>query len=160
MLLWFERSRIYPVFMSLVRMVSRSGDGYMQMLFPLLAAAFSSAVGGHFFAIYISAFAIERLLYLLLKNTLRRQRPSAVVPHIEALVKAFDKFSLPSGHTMAAFLLAAFAVIVFGKAAAIVYVWAVLVGVSRVILGVHYPSDIILGAILGSAIGYIAAAYL
>jgi undecaprenyl-diphosphatase len=65
-----------------------------------------------------------------------------------------DRFSFPSGHATAAFLFAGLAAVSFPVLAPFAYVWASLIALSRVVLGVHFPSDILAGALLGSAIAY------
>lgn len=97
-------------------------------------------------------FAIERVIYFVAKNTLRRQRPAETLNAFTALVVASDKFSFPSGHTSAATLYAVIIYQYFPLIGACLMVWAAGVGASRVILGVHYPSDILAGATLGLSI--------
>jgi len=155
MLLWCGKSRYYPHFMSLVRTVSRSGDCYMQILVPLLLSALYPSTAKSFLSLTLIAFAIERFLYFVLKNTLKRQRPPEVVPDFKSVIQASDQFSFPSGHTMAAFLLAGICCLCFGPLASPLYIWAAAVGSSRVILGVHFPSDILAGASLGTLIAFI-----
>lgn len=154
LLLWCRKSRYYPQFIAMVRSVSRTGDGYMQLLFPSLYWLINPVSGQVFFLLTLSAFLVERPVYFLLKNVLKRRRPPEVVPDFTSIVSASDQFSFPSGHTMAAFLLAGLAVSTIGVAALPLYVWACMVAISRVILGVHFPSDIIAGALLGSFISY------
>lgn len=147
---WCVKSRYHQRFITLVRWVSRSGDGYMQAIVPILIAIASQSLSFLMFALL--AFAIERPIYFLLKHTLKRRRPPEIVPDFSCLVTPADKFSFPSGHTMAAFLLAGLCTNELGAMAAWLYIWASAVGASRVILGVHFPSDILAGALLGSAI--------
>lgn len=160
MLLWCGRSRLYPEFLNWVKVISKSGDGYMQVIFPLLMWALIPSAGTDFIAIFFYGFVIERALYLILKNLLRRQRPPAVIPDFISIVNASDKFSFPSGHTMAAFLLASLSTLTLGPAAAVLYLWASAVGLSRVILGVHFPTDIVAGAVIGYSIAHILLQYL
>lgn len=126
----------------------------MQLLLPLLLLMYEPNSGLTFFILVLSAFAIELPIYFVLKNTLKRRRPPEVVPHFFSLVTPSDKFSFPSGHTMAAFLLAGLATQYFGSDAYALYVWATAVGSSRVILGVHFPTDIFAGACLGTLLSY------
>lgn len=152
MLIWCGRCRYRPALMRIIRLISRSGDGYLQVLIPLLvflvdqnnARAFAILVGG--------AFLLERPLYFVLKNTLKRRRPPEVFSNFTSIIRASDQFSFPSGHTMASFLLAGLVVSFFGPIAWPLYIWATLVGISRVFLGVHFPTDILAGAALGSLI--------
>jgi len=152
MLLWCGKSRFYPALLDWVRLISKSGDGYMQAAFPITLWMLMPALDINFLLLFIYAFTLERTLYFILKNTLKRPRPPEVVENFTSIVQASDQFSFPSGHTMAAFLLAGLSVLVIGAEAAILYLWASAVGVSRVILGVHFPTDILAGATLGTAI--------
>ncbi|WP_448548598.1 phosphatase PAP2 family protein [Thalassotalea fusca] len=155
LLLWCRKSRYYPPFIALIRTISKSGDGYMQLLVPLCCLFIAPELGQPFFVLALLAFSVERPIYFILKNWLKRRRPPEVVPDFTSIVIASDKFSFPSGHTMAAFCLAGLSVMFFGAAAAPLYLWALLVAISRVILGVHFPTDTVAGAVLGTLIAYI-----
>lgn len=155
MLLWCGRYRVYPLFMRVIRMVSRSGDGYTQAIVPLSLFLVDQSLASHFLSLVLLAFLIERPLYFILKNLLKRRRPPEVVPDFTSIIRASDQFSFPSGHTMAAFLLAGLCIAQFGVIAWPIYIWASVVGFSRVMLGVHFPSDIFAGASLGSGIAYL-----
>ena len=158
MLLWCRNSSVFPQLVVAARAISRTGDGYMQLALPVLLLVISPRSGWAFFQLVLYAFAIERCLYVVLKHSLRRQRPPQVVPDFQSIVEASDKFSFPSGHTMAAYLLAGLAFMTFGLVAAPLYLWAFAVGVSRVVLGVHFPSDIVAGACIGSTIALLVTA--
>lgn len=137
--------------------LSRSGDGPYYALFAIFAgiAAFEGSV--LFIQRALLAFAIEVPLFILLKNTLRRARP-VMRKGERAVIKPADRFSFPSGHSMAAFMFAGLVIASFPVYAPLFYTWAVLVALSRVALGVHFPSDVIVGAILGSFIaGFVTA---
>lgn len=72
----------------------------------------------------------------------------------------FDRpatYSFPSGHSAVAFAAALLLHFFYGKAAWFVYVLALLVAVSRVFIGVHYPSDVVAGALIGTAGGWLGA---
>jgi len=60
-------------------------------------------------------------------------------------------WSMPSSHTAAAFVLAVFLATLYPKCRWLVLIWAGLVGVCRVILGAHYPSDVVVGGVIGFA---------
>lgn len=132
------------------RTLSHSGDGHLYFAIGLLLAWFAADTGFDFFVAGVFTFAIELPLYITLKKRFRRHRPFAVVIGANALIVPSDKFSLPSGHTAAAFVMATLVLGFFPAFAGIAYVWALLIGLSRIVLGVHYPSDILAGALLGT----------
>ena len=159
MLIWFSRSRYYPALISFFRLISKSGDGFTQVLLPVLLLLNSGGRHLAFIKTVAAVFCIERALYFVLKNTLKRPRPPEAIPFFSSLVKASDQFSFPSGHTMAAFVLASLFYFYFGAVAAILFVWASLVGISRVVMGVHFPTDIVAGAVLGVVIACLGFYY-
>jgi membrane-associated phospholipid phosphatase len=91
-----------------------------------------------------------------LKALIFRERPFVTHPSIEKLSEAGSS-SFPSGHTLEAFALAAALTFLFSKKKITipVYIWAALVAYSRMALGVHYPSDVLAGIIIGTFIGWI-----
>jgi membrane-associated phospholipid phosphatase len=86
-----------------------------------------------------------------LKYSVNRPRPFVTYPDIIKRGTAGSK-SFPSGHTSSAFALATSVSLCYPKwyVIAPVYAWALAVGYSRMRLGVHYPSDVIVGAIIGA----------
>lgn len=135
----------------LARWVSRSGDGYAYPLFCLIAIAAGHPEGTLLFSMLLFAYALELPVYWALKNVLRRQRPCQRLKLV-SVIRASDQFSFPSGHTTAAFLFAGVASFAMPQVAVYLYAWALAIGLSRVALGVHYPTDIIAGAVLGSGL--------
>lgn len=143
-----------------VKLVSKSGDGYVYLLLGMMLWLFEPEHGTIFMYSALLAYALELPLYLVLKNLLKRQRPCDVFVNFSSHIKPSDKFSLPSGHTAAAFLIASLLANYYPSVGLLAYVWASLIGVSRVMLGVHYPSDIFAGASLGLAISFISLSIL
>lgn len=142
----------------LVRWVSRSGDGYSYAVIALLIASFHGAESIPLITTLVVGFALEIPLFILLKRLLKRQRPYQKNPHFNSIILAHDQFSFPSGHTTAAFLFAGIMSAFFPDWALLLFGWAGAVGVSRVLLGVHYPGDIFAGATLGLGISWYALA--
>lgn len=133
------------------RAISRTADGQLYVVLGL-AASLAVPESFAFISTVVLAFALERSLYWLLKNSLRRRRPADALPGFRSLIRASDEFSFPSGHTSAAFLFVSLMLLQFGPLALPLYLWAVAVGCSRVYLGVHFPTDTVVGAVLGTSI--------
>jgi undecaprenyl-diphosphatase len=150
---WCQRRSSEHLVFRASRWVSRSADGWLYLLLPLLYCLSAGSPAQRFAWLAAAAFSIERLIYWVLKNTCRRRRPPDILPGFRSLITASDCFSFPSGHTCAAFLFAGLCSLEFGPwAACTLYPWATCVGASRVFLGVHFPSDTLAGALLGSAV--------
>ena len=136
----------------LSRVLSRSGEGILHLLIPAVAWLLGLPETGELFALILLSFALERCLHWILKNTLQRPRPQHAIPGLRSLATASNQFSFPSGHSSRAFLLATVLAVIFGEPAVAMYLWAGTVALSRVLLGVHYPGDVLAGAVIGSGI--------
>ena len=90
---------------------------------------------------------------MFLKNVVGRLRPFEVEEGIKLLIDAPKDPSFPSGHTLASVTSATILFLNYRKRAAIFIVLAILIALSRLYLYVHFPSDVIAGAILGVIIG-------
>lgn len=90
------------------------------------------------------------------KYTFRRRRPFEKYPDVVKLSSGGGP-SFPSGHASSAFAIATSVSMSFPKWYVMVpcYIWASGVGVSRIVLGVHYPSDVLAGAIVGAGSAYV-----
>ncbi|WP_018692361.1 phosphatase PAP2 family protein [Algicola sagamiensis] len=129
--------------------VSKIGDGYCYLLIGVFAFGIAGEEGQMFFLLTLFAFAVELPLYFILKQTFKRDRPLSQSVEVRAHIVPSDQFSLPSGHTAAACLMATMISAYFVTFAVIAWVFAILIGIARVVLGVHYPSDVFVGALLG-----------
>lgn len=103
-----------------------------------------------------ASFLVSVGIVQILKYSIRRDRPFITYPEIQKLSDG-GGFSFPSGHTAPAFALATSLSLNFKKWYVVVpsFVWASAVGYSRLHLGVHYPTDILASAIIGTGIGFI-----
>ena len=151
-----ERRTVIPI----AKALSRSGDGYLHLLIPLVLWQLQLPDFPDFLTLLALALSLERGLYWSVKNSLRRPRPQNAIPGLRSLITASDQFSFPSGHSSAAFLLATALVITFGGPVLAMYLWAWGVALSRVLLGVHFPGDILAGALMGSALALASATLL
>ena len=103
------------------------------------------------------SFLVSAFITTALKYSIKRERPFKSYPDIEKATSATG-LSFPSGHTSVAFSTATSLSMEFPKWYIIApsFVWATAVGYSRMHLGVHYPSDVVAGAIVGSGSAYLS----
>ncbi|MCF7832686.1 MAG: phosphatase PAP2 family protein [Candidatus Marinimicrobia bacterium] len=149
----FRRNTVLPL---IFRIISFIGDGYFYGLYLVYLYFSKHDIFRPALFVILLAFATELPLYRVLKNTIRRVRPFNAHDEIENMVYPLDEFSFPSGHTSAAFLVAMIIAHFTPFLAIPMFAFALLVGMSRIYLGVHYPSDIIGGAIYGTGMAQIA----
>ncbi len=95
----------------------------------------------------------------VLKDLFMRPRPCAVLENVHLLVGCGRSFSLPSSHAANSFAVAAALwFLLKDRLAALLVLPAVLISFSRIAVGVHYPADVLAGALVGSTAGWVAAA--
>ncbi len=102
------------------------------------------------------SFLASAFITTVLKDVIRRERPYVNHPEIQP-ISSEGSYSMPSGHTSTAFATATSLRIAYPKWYVVVpsFVWASSVGYSRMHLGVHYPSDVFVGALVGSGSVYL-----
>jgi len=108
-------------------------------------------------AVVIGASVVSSAIVCkIIKNTVQRPRPYTTYPDIEKMTSG-GGYSFPSTHTSGAFSLATSLSLEYPKWYVIVpsYAWASTVAYSRMDLGVHYPSDVLIGAALGIGSAYL-----
>jgi len=144
-------TRIHQYLAICSRYISRTADGPLYLLlgsFLYLNEGLESV----FLQSLLLAFLIERPVYFLLKNSFKRNRPAATLDDFTSLVTPSDQFSFPSGHTSAAFMVAAITGYFMPVLLLPLLIWSTLVGFSRVVLGVHFPTDTVVGMALGISV--------
>ena len=134
---------------------TRCGDGWLWYAMGLAILLFG---GEHRFealgAAGISS-TLSVLLFLCLKRLAGRPRPCQIEPHCWATLLPPDQFSFPSGHTMTAFAVAIPLALFYPALTAGLLFCAFSVAISRILLGMHFLSDVIAGASIGAVIGYL-----
>lgn len=132
--------------------VSRLGDGifwYLLMLgLPLVQGATAWSAVGRMAAVGLLGLAI----YKWLKAKTTRLRPGDCHVLIRPRVPPLDQYSFPSGHTLHAVAFSVVAVFHYPWLAWLLLPFTLLVALSRLVLGLHYPSDVLAGALLGGSL--------
>jgi undecaprenyl-diphosphatase len=151
-----NRSCSKPATRQLFVAVSRLGDGmFWYLLILLLPVAFgSSAILPAARMVLIGAVGVA--MYKGLKRRLLRERPFMSLTGIVVGTPPLDRYSFPSGHTLHAVAFTVLAVSSFPVLAWLLVPFALLVATSRVVLGLHYPSDVLAGAAIGALLALTA----
>lgn len=153
--LWLNRSlglRGVRPFFSTISWLGNGKLWYGLMLaLPLIYGTLGLAASSHLVAVG----AINVVLYRCIKSLTRRPRPCNACDEIMLGAAALDEYSFPSGHTMHAVGFTLTAVRFFPALAVPLLAFTLLVAVSRVILGLHYPTDVALGATIGSCVAWV-----
>lgn len=134
---------------SVFRVASRLGNG--MFWYALMAALLLHFRGEAVPAVLhmVAAAAVGIVIYKLIKQTTLRPRPFRVHPDIACAGAILDQFSFPSGHTMHATSFSVIVLYYFPGLLWLVAPFSLMVALSRPILGLHYPSDVVAGAALG-----------
>jgi undecaprenyl-diphosphatase len=137
---------------ALFRAVSRLGDGVLWYVLIALMPLLLGTAGWRIGAQMLLTGAAGLALYKLLKRKLVRERPFIGLVGIECEMPPLDRYSFPSGHTLHAVLFTSMAVSRVPELAPILIPLAALIALSRVVLGLHYPTDVLVGAALGAGL--------
>jgi undecaprenyl-diphosphatase len=133
---------------------TRGGDGwlwYAMGLVILLAGGTQrfAAVGAG-----LLAAGMGIATFLRLKKATGRRRPCAIEPHCWATLLPPDQFSFPSGHTITAFAVALSLSSFYPELATGLLFCALSIAASRIIMGMHFLSDVLAGAVIGSLMAW------
>ena len=142
----YEGKRIID---TLMYVMSRLGDGPLYAGICLLLLAVNGSAGMALLKVVLPAFGLELIVQKSIKHAVKRKRPCYSLPGIVQRIVPPDEFSFPSGHTAGAFLTATALSSFFPYLAVPSCIFAVLVGISRIYNGVHYPGDVLAGMLLG-----------
>ena len=135
------------------RAVSWLGDGWVWYAL-MLALPVAYGVDGAQAALHMALTGAAGLLvYKLIKNRAVRERPYITHSAIECASAPLDRYSFPSGHTLHAVSFTLMIASYFPEWAGALAGFAFLIALSRVILGLHYPTDVAAGAALGVGLG-------
>lgn len=140
----------------LFALVSRLGNGvFWYALMAVLPLTFGAA--GVASALHMALVgAVGVVLYRMMKGRINRERPFVHNPQIRLGAMPLDRFSFPSGHTLHATAFTIVAVSHHPLLATVLVPFALLVAASRMVLGLHYPSDVVMGATVGAVLAVVS----
>lgn len=146
----FFRTKVRsPLLDNVMKFITRLGDmGMVWIIISVYVIVFmgKGLIGMQMLcALAVTTFIGEGII----KRIFQRKRPCDTTPTEEMIIKKPLGYSFPSGHTASSFAVMTI-MIVFFKSTAIIWITlAVLIGISRIYVHVHYPTDVVVGAILG-----------
>ncbi len=152
-LLWLNRGARYRPLCGLLRLVSRLGNGVVwYSIIAALPVIHGLQTGGRLAIQMLLTGLICLLVYKALKHATGRPRPYEVIPDVAPSALVLDQYSFPSGHTLHA---VAFSVVLIGHHgdwAWFAVPFTLLIALSRPVLGLHYPGDVLAGAAIGAGV--------
>lgn len=158
-LLWIQDYLRNPVLTPILKVITTLGNGgaiWILLTLLLLMLPKTRKVGCMMMAALLGTLLINNIL---LKNLVARTRPYEVIEGLTYLVRRPSEYSFPSGHAGSSFAAACVMLRKLPKRYGIpAFVLAVLIALSRLYVGVHYPSDVLFGVISGILISYAAEA--
>lgn len=155
LLIWFQNFLRHPILDRFFIFYTSLGDiGLLWIVLGLVFLAFRKTRRTGL--LLLLALALSHLFNtVILKNLIERPRPYTVLQQVESVIGPVSQTSFPSGHSATAF---ASAMIPFlrekGFLRWVPLILAILMGLSRVYVGVHYPIDVLAGAVVGSLTAY------
>lgn len=136
---------------------TRGGDGWLWWVMCTVVLVFGGVDRWRAVAAAVVAGTVGVGLFLWLKRIAGRQRPCELEPHCWSTLLPPDQFSFPSGHTITAFAFATALTAYYPELAWGLGFCALSIAASRILLGMHFLSDVVAGALIGTFLGYGAA---
>jgi len=132
---------------------SRAGDGWLWIALGLVLLLFGGDRRYDALEAGFLSVGAGLAIFLVLKRVIGRERPCTMETHCWSSLLPPDRFSFPSGHTITAFAVAVPFGLVYPSLLVGLVFCAVSVAASRVLLGLHYLSDVLAGVLIGATIG-------
>jgi len=149
-----------PIFDFIMPLISQVGYFSFWIIISILIFIFGGEKGRKIALVCITALVAGYFITEVLKVIVARPRPFEVLEGVRVLVPT-DDYSWPSGHSVASFIAFTIYGLAIGKNYGLLclFIFVVLIMFSRIYNGVHYPSDVISGALIGIFIGLVALKY-
>jgi undecaprenyl-diphosphatase len=155
----FNRASISPAIRHAFRLISRLGDGiFWYCLMVWLLAEYRAAALLPVLHM-ASAGLVCTVLYKWLKRKTHRPRPYNRNQGISCGIAPLDQFSFPSGHTLHAVAFSVVALAYYPALSWLLLPFTALVAVSRLVLGLHYPSDVLAGIAIGATVSGLSLSF-
>ena len=153
-----NRGASLPVPRRVFQIASRLGDGviWYVLIFALPVLYGTPAVKGSVVMALTGILGV--ILYKLLKRVFVRERPFITHSSIALAGAPLDRYSFPSGHTLHAVSFAWQASVHFPELSWVLVPLAALIAGSRVVLGLHYPTDVLVGGVIGASLAELGLA--
>jgi undecaprenyl-diphosphatase len=143
---------------AIFQVASRLGDGvFWYAMLAALPLAFGASAIRPVIVMAVTGI-VATVLYKLIKHTFVRERPFIRHAGITLAMPPLDRYSFPSGHTLHAVCFSWQAIAHFPGLAWLLVPMTALIAASRVVLGLHYPSDVLAGAVLGAVLAHFGLA--
>jgi undecaprenyl-diphosphatase len=130
--------------------ISKLGDYYAWVIFGVVVALQQGSSALQFAVHALGTASVGILVYKFLKKRLVRERPFVAHGEIVCGATPLDRYSFPSGHTLHAICLTTLYGAYEPMMLVVMAPFAALVAASRIVLGLHYPSDVLVGGSLGA----------
>lgn len=150
-----NRGVAFPVVRYFFKTASRLGDGVVWYVLMVALPLIYGVRGLQVALVMLATGAAGLVVYKVLKRIFVRERPFIRHAGISLAQAPLDRYSFPSGHTLHAVSFSWQLCAAFPELAPIVVPLAVAIAASRVVLGLHYPTDVLVGALIGAGFGAI-----
>lgn len=153
-LFWIQNYIVHPILTPIFKVITLAGNAGILWFIIALLLLVSKKTRPWSLAIVFSLILTGLVGNVIIKNLVARPRPFQIL-YFELLISPPSGYSFPSGHTLSSFA-AATALFCYNKKwGALAYVMAFLMGFSRLYFFVHFPTDVIVGAVLGLLLGWL-----
>jgi len=147
--LWMHRASARDWVVRVLDAVSRVGDGWIWFAIFVCLWIAGGPTGTSASVRAAGVGLVNLVLYQIIKRWIARPRPYRTCPGICARTRSLDEFSFPSGHTLHSVAFSVILTVYYPMSALFVWPLTILIALSRMVLGLHYPSDVVVGALIG-----------